>query len=199
MHNLVLDLLDLARFDAGTIILEHSPIDLPELLRGLVTRFEPQARQAQVDLRLNSEELPLLTGDSDRLVQVFGNLVDNALKFTPPGGSVTLTARRAGNQAEITVNDTGPGIPEDELSRIFERFYQTDKSRRGGRGRGVGLGLAIAREIIHAHGGLISVKNGLPHGSIFVVNIPFAPPEDSMKVKGGLEHAERNDHRPMLQ
>jgi signal transduction histidine kinase len=199
MHHLVLDLLDLARFDAGTISMERVPIDLPEMLQGIAARFEPQARQIQADLELQIDELPILIGDADRLAQVFSNLLDNAFKFTPSEGKVTLMARRVGELAEVSVSDTGPGIPPKEIERIFERFYQTDRSRRGGRDKGVGLGLAIAREIVLAHGGIITAQNNIPQGSLFVVKIPFARPNVSTLAAGGINHAARNDHRPMLQ
>jgi two-component system sensor histidine kinase ResE len=125
-------------------------------------------------------------GDADRLDQVFTNLVDNALKHTPPGGEVDLSARQVNDWIEVIVSDTGPGVPPEELERIFERFYQTDKARRGGDGRGVGLGLAIANEIVLAHGGLISAHNrqdmtadevAAGSGSVFVVRLPVSRPD----------------------
>jgi signal transduction histidine kinase len=133
-------------------------------------------------------------GDADRLAQVFSNLIDNATKYTPPNGEATVSAKLVGDWVEVRVMDSGPGIPPDELDRIFERFYQTDKSRRGGSGRGVGLGLAIAREIVQAHGGVISAYNlserqlatgGLLEpgtqvsGSVFLVKLPLYKPGEA--------------------
>jgi len=179
MHRLVLELLDLARFDAGLATLEWAPLDLAELLRGLDQKFSPLARESDVDLQFDVDDLPTIIADADRLAQVFSNLIDNAIKHTPAGGIIQLCAQESGLYAQVSVSDTGPGIPEADLGRIFERFYQTDKSRRGGGGRGAGLGLAIAKEIVLAHGGEISAHNQSEsssgrQGSIFVVKLPLA-------------------------
>ena len=122
--------------------------------------------------------MPPIIGDGDRLSQVLANLVDNALKYTPPGGKITLSVAAEGDWAILRITDTGPGIPADEQERIFERFYQLDKSRRGGSGRGVGLGLPIAREIVRAHSGSLWVESSPGQGSIFVIKIPFVLPDD---------------------
>lgn len=173
MHRLVLDLLDLARFDAGTVNIERAPVELAGILRHVVERFNPMSEQLSVEINLQvASDLEIL-GDADRLTQVFNNLTENALKFSPAGGKVWLNARREGGWAVISVNDNGTGIPPEELPRIFERFYQTDKSRRGGSGRGVGLGLAIAHEIVEAHAGSIAASNNSPQGTIFVVKLPL--------------------------
>jgi signal transduction histidine kinase len=185
MHHMVQDLLELARLDSGMVKFEMAPLDLPVFLEGLLRRWRPVASQAQVVLNSDLADLPPsscnLNGDADRLAQVFNNLLDNAIKFTPQGGRVTLSARLVDRWVEITVADNGPGIPEDEMARIFERFYQTDKSRRSGEGHGVGLGLPIAQQIVEAHGGAISAKNlepgginNLVQGSVFVVKLPLA-------------------------
>jgi|GEM_PF-202321 len=195
MNRLVLELLDLARMEAGTFGFEHIPVDLVDLLSNVVEKFTPQARQAQVDLRLDiaaqGDAHPSIIADPDRLAQVFTNLIDNALKYSPPGGLVSVSVRPVEKWAEVQVSDTGLGIPPAELGRIFERFYQTDKARSGGNTRGLGLGLTIAREIIQAHGGVISAYNrsqiDLPAkaesthassgtGSIFVVRLPLTGP-----------------------
>jgi two-component system OmpR family sensor kinase len=182
MHRMVMELLDLARLDSGIAVIERLPVNLTALLRAIHEKFEPIARQAQVDFRLQIDALPEIQGDGDRLEQVFTNLVDNAIKFTPPGGAVTLSSQTTDDSVRICIEDGGPGIPPEERERVFERFYQTDKSRRGDRARGVGLGLAIAREIIQAHAGSISIRdpqgvNSSAHGSVFVVKIPLARPQ----------------------
>ena len=182
MHRMVLDLLDLARLDAGTADLERAPFNLEALLKSVAERFTPQSREAGVKLVTEIRPLPGFIGDGDRLSQVFTNLVDNALKHTPPGGTVKLNARDEGGWVEVSVADSGPGIPPEELSRIFERFYQLDKARKGGPGRGVGLGLAIAREIIQAHSGTISAQSRIGKGSLFVIRLPTAQPDDSTLV-----------------
>ncbi len=174
MHRLVLDLLDLARLDAGIAGIKREPLDLAVLLRSVAEKLTPQARQAQVEIKMELEPSIDFSGDGDRLVQVFTNLVDNALQHTPAGGLVCLRLRLSGGQVEISVSDSGSGIPVEELKRIFERFYQLDKARPGGSGRGVGLGLAIAREIVQAHGGSITVSNNTPPpGSTFTVRLPL--------------------------
>ena len=178
LHRLVLDLLDLARLDSGIASFDRVPVDLAQVLHGLVEKFAPLARQSQVDLGVEIEELPVIYGDPDRLAQVFTNLVENALKHSPAGGRVSINARSADGQVEVSVADSGEGIPPEEQSRIFERFYQVDKSRQGGSKRGVGLGLAIAREIVQSHGGTITVHNKeltdvSGRGSVFVVKLPL--------------------------
>jgi signal transduction histidine kinase len=175
MHRMVLDLLDLARLDAGTADLKMSAVDVQALLQNIVIKFTPQAQKAGIRLDLDiPAALPAVLGDGDRLAQVFINLVDNALKFTPAGGRVILSAIPAGSEMELTVSDTGPGIPPEALPRLFDRFYQVDASRAGGEGHGAGLGLAIAKEIVEAHGGRISVRSELGHGTTFVIHLPLA-------------------------
>jgi signal transduction histidine kinase len=172
MYRLVTDLLALARLDAGTANLLKEPVDLREVLEGVVVKFEPAARSSQVSLEAQLSALPVVMGDGDRLAQVFSNLVDNAIKFTPANGRVVVAAHQAGQQVEVRVSDTGMGIAPEDQKRIFERFYQTDKSRRGGAGRGVGLGLAIARQVVQAEGGSISVSSAPGKGSEFIVRLP---------------------------
>jgi signal transduction histidine kinase len=187
MHRLVLDLLDLARLDAGTLDLRRAPVDLPGLLRNIAEKFTPQARTAGVSIRVDSPTLPPATGDGDRLAQVFSNLVDNALKHTPAGGNITMHARLTGPSTgpgtgtgiQVDVADTGVGIPPEALPHIFERFYQADPARPGGEKHGTGLGLAIVKEIVGAHGGKISVRSGPDAGSTFTVILPLAMPDAS--------------------
>jgi signal transduction histidine kinase len=172
MYRLVLDLLDLARLDAGIASLERAPVEMEALLTGVVQRMAPQAQAAGVTLELDPAPLPVISGDGDRLAQVFNNLVDNALKFTPPGGKVSIAPRLLPGAIEISVSDTGPGIPQAALEHIFDRFYQVDPSRSGGAKRGSGLGLSIAREIIRAHNGKISGRSVEGQGSQFIVWLP---------------------------
>ncbi len=179
MHRLVLELLDLARLDSGSFEFERASVDLPALLESVVTKLSPQAMAAKVILTLNIGPLSGLIGDGDRLAQVFTNLVENAIKHTPEQGDVRVVAIPGDGMIEISVIDTGEGIPSEDLSRIFERFYQVDKSRPGGRRRGAGLGLAIAREIIQAHGGSLTAKSVTGQGSVFVVKLPLARSDDT--------------------
>ncbi len=181
MHRMVLDLLDLARLEAGTAVMQHAPLDLRALLNVTVEKFTPQANRASVTLSVEAPpDLPTLVGDGDRLAQVLTNLVDNALKFTPPGGAVTLRAGASRGEMHIEVEDTGKGIPPDALERVFDRFYQADPSRPGGEKHGAGLGLSIAHEIVQAHGGRIGVRSEVGRGTTFTVTLPLsseaAPP-----------------------
>ena len=178
MHRMALDLLDLARLEAGTADLEMSPVDIGALLRGIVEKFTPQAMKANVDLQMNvPDNLPALNADGDRLAQVFTNLVDNSLKFTPAHGQVTLSAKKVGAEMELSVTDTGFGVAREALPRLFDRFYQADSSRAGGETaggrRGAGLGLAIVQEIIQAHGGKIGVRSQVGHGTTFTIHLPL--------------------------
>jgi len=179
MYHMVLGLLDLARLDAGIADLKRAPVDLTALLNGVSERFALQARQAGVMLDVQVTGLPSMIGDGDRLAQVFNNLVDNALKYTPVGGCVSLSAALAGDSVEITVRDTGAGIPPESLPHIFERFYQVDPSRTGGVHHGAGLGLAIVHEIVRAHGGKINIRSAMGQGSEFIVRLPLVNPDAS--------------------
>ncbi len=184
MHRMVLDLLDLARLDAGTLELHFAPVDLPALLNNIAEKFSPQAHALGVSIRVESSELPAAMGDGDRLSQVFSNLVDNALKNTASGGVITLRAGLSrtsatfgiGSEIQVDVADTGAGISPDALPHIFERFYQADLSRPGGEKHGTGLGLAIVKEIVEAHSGKISVRSVPGSGSLFAVILPLVPP-----------------------
>jgi len=201
MYRMVMDLLELARLDSGVAGLERAPVDMVMLLERITEKFAPQASQARLDLKFidrvsSGGGSPVIIGDADRLARVFTNLVENALKYTPAQGQVAVVLRPSNGWMEASVADSGQGIPAEDLKRIFERFYQIDKSRRGGNRRGVGLGLAIAREIIQAHGGTITAYNRYQAddplsdlvqpsetGSVFVVRLPVVRPDDSTLVR----------------
>jgi signal transduction histidine kinase len=174
MHRMVLDLLDLARLDAGTADITMSPVNMHALLNAIREKFTPQSQTAGVAVKVEAAaDLPNLTADGDRLAQVFTNLVDNALKFTPPGGLISINASLVRGGVHVSVSDTGSGISAEALTHIFDRFYQADSSRRGGAKHGTGLGLAIAHEIVQAHGGKISVRSTLGKGTTFDVFLPL--------------------------
>jgi signal transduction histidine kinase len=175
MYRLVLDLLDLARLDGGIADITMSPVSLKDLLNAVAEKFSPQSQKAGVEIRLDVPvNLPAISADGDRLMQVFTNLVDNALKFTPRGGAITLHASQdVKGQMHLSVADNGHGIPPEKQAHIFDRFYQADPARRGGYKHGTGLGLAIAREIIQAHGGKISVRSGPGMGTTFEMFLPL--------------------------
>ena len=182
MARLVDNLLDLARLEAGQIAMAQELVDLSSLLRDCADKMALRAQQADVSLEIEANGGLAVTGDRDRLDQVVSNLLDNSLKHTQPGGRITLAARPAVEEAgkhareaapfaEITVSDTGEGIPPEDLSRIFERFYRGDKSRAR-TGKGAGLGLAIAREIVLAHGGQIRAESVVGLGTKFTITLP---------------------------
>jgi signal transduction histidine kinase len=183
MNRLVLDLLDLARMDAGTLILKHEAVDMEALLGYVVERFQAHARDANVSLSLKGAHILNVYGDSDRLAQVFSNLVDNAIKFTPPGGSVTLLVSNDSEFLRVDISDTGKGIPSDSANHIFDRFYQVDSSRPGGVTHGSGLGLAIVKEIVNAHHGKIIVQSTIGQGSTFSVFLPISLPDASTLIR----------------
>ncbi len=183
MAGLVNDLLDLARIEAGQVVMAHEPVAVPSLLQDCAEKMALRAQQGDVRLEVHSEGELVVPGDRDRLAQVVNNLLDNALKHTPPGGRITLTAKPVAVEAakrgappvslvEIAVSDTGEGIPPEDLSRIFERFYRGDKSRGKG-SKGAGLGLAIARAIVQAHGGEIKAESLVGLGTRFTITLPM--------------------------
>jgi signal transduction histidine kinase len=177
MRRLVEGLLDLARLDAGLRMLNRTSLDLRAMLAAVAEKFSLRAQEKGVELRLElPSTLPAMAGDADRLAQVFNNLLDNAVKHTPTGGKVTVAATATPGWVEASVGDTGPGIPAEDLSRIFERFYQVDKSRA--RRAGVGLGLTISKEIVEAHGGSLRAESVVGLGSRFVVRLPLVSPDD---------------------
>jgi two-component system OmpR family sensor kinase len=190
MNRMVMDLLDLARLDAGTFELHYAEIDMAALLNNIVDKLAPQAQSGGLKIHMETAPLPPIMGDGDRLAQVFTNLIDNAIKNTPAGGQISLRASKIDSELQIEVMDTGNGIPPEALPHIFDRFYQADASRPGGKKHGAGLGLAIAREIVEAHGGKIGVRSkerpGLDgdgvYGSTFTVTLPLTIPVTSTVV-----------------
>ncbi len=175
MHRMALDLLELAKLDARTAEFKRTPVDISALLHNVCDKFQPVALAAGVSLQLEPlpPGLPALVGDGDRLAQVFSNLVDNAIKFTPSGGAVVIGCMQDRNELQVSVSDTGRGIAPHVLPHIFERFYQADSARPGGNSHGAGLGLAIAQEVVAAHGGRISVRSAEGRGTGFVVHLPL--------------------------
>ena len=174
MGRLTGDLLTLARSDAEEIELRRETIDLQELLRRAKRTLQAQADDNQVSIELASGDSIPVWVDPDRFFQLILLLLDNAVKYTPPGGTVYLAAARlTGENGKVlmTVTDSGPGVPTGERVKIFERFYRLDSARSREAG-GAGLGLAIAREIAQAHGGTIEVVDAPTGGSVFRVVLP---------------------------
>jgi len=170
MTQMVEELLQLSRIEAGQASAELISCDLGDVVMHSAERLRPQAERAGVDLAIGfSEKLPRVMADSERIRQVVTNLVHNAIKFTPAGGRVSVTARASSSEVIVSVADTGVGIPRDDLPRIFERFYKADRARSGG---GTGLGLAISKHIIQAHAGRIWVESAEGKGSTFHFALP---------------------------
>jgi signal transduction histidine kinase len=174
MHELVLDLLDLARVDLG-VDLQREPCDVFALLNSVVEEFRPQAEAKGHTLTVRREGMGSAleaTADDSRLRQVARNLIGNAVKYTPPGGRVAVTAEARGNTVQVTVQDTGIGIPPADLPHIFDRFYrvQTDATRDI---EGNGLGLAIVKAIVEQHAGQIAVESTVGQGSRFSFSLPL--------------------------
>jgi len=172
MIHLVEDLLDLARSEGGRLRLRTEELDLAAVAANILKTFEPRA--AQVGVKLVLDALPArLEGDADRLAQVLVNLVDNAVRHTPAGGTVAVDVRRIEDAATLTVRDTGVGIPFADLPHVFERFYVADRSRARD-SAGTGLGLSIVKQIVEAHGGTVSANSELGFGATFTCVFPAA-------------------------
>lgn len=173
MIRLVNSLLDLSKLESGQAAFHLEELDLAQVLKTCADSFAPQANSNQIYLAADFKSPLQVKGDPDRLNQVFSNLIHNALKNTPTGGTIRLTAYRAGPNIIASVTDSGGGIAAADLPHIFDRFYQSDKSRRRDLlEEGTGLGLAISREIIQAHGGKINAASEVNKGSQFTVLLP---------------------------
>lgn len=179
MSRLVNGLLDLARLDAVPSSLNRTSLDLTQLLNSLVEKLTLRAREKNITMKVRIDPLPAMVADTDRLSQVFTNLLENAIKYTPEDGTVMLTARAGAGEAIVSVADSGNGIPPEDLPRIFERFYRVDKARSG---KGYGLGLAITKDIVQAHGGSIRVESAIGSGTRFTVRLPAARSDDTTVV-----------------
>jgi two-component system phosphate regulon sensor histidine kinase PhoR len=166
------ELLTLTRIESGAETLTLTPQSPGDLLADCARRMGPLAARADVALLVEPSDAPAVRADGDRVAQVLANLVHNAVKFTPAGGSVRLSAAREDGRVAFSVADTGVGIDRADLERVFERFYKADRSRSGG---GTGLGLAIAKHIVHAHGGRIEARSDGPgRGATFRFTLPLA-------------------------
>jgi two-component system phosphate regulon sensor histidine kinase PhoR len=172
---LVEDLLDLARLEAGRSPLQRSWVDPATLVHRGADRLRPQIDRAQLTLEVTAEEdMPQIEVDVSRVEQVLVNLVHNAIKFTPPGGTISVHASSNDKEVIVEVRDTGIGVSAEDQARLFERFYKSDKARRS---EGTGLGLAIAKHIVQTHGGDISVTSTVGKGATFRFTLPRQPVE----------------------
>jgi signal transduction histidine kinase len=175
MKRLIEDLLQMARGDQGRELLERQPTDLQDLAKQSVDSFLPLAQKQQVRLELAGSSA-IASIDRDGMRQVLDNLLSNAIQYNQAGGSVTVTSGIEGPWAQWLVSDTGPGIAEEHLPHLFDRFYRTDPSRSRQVG-GSGLGLAICRQWVEAHGGSIEPTSRVGEGTTMRVRIPRAPAE----------------------
>src|SRR6185503_6389944 len=163
-------LMDISEAESGTMELRREPVRLGDIVARAVDLYRDVAEARNVALAASVPEDVVVTADRPRLEQVAANLIDNAVKYTPPGGRVDVDVRRAGDRAILRVRDDGPGIPADELPRIFDRLFRGDTSRTE---RGLGLGLSLVKAIVEAHGGTVDVVSEPGQGSVFTVSLPL--------------------------
>jgi len=171
LYRLISDLLDISRIQAGRVAMSIGPVDLPDLAETLAERSRPRSTVHTFETEF-PDEFPIIRGDREKLRQALGNLVDNAIKYSPSGGTITLGGRVERNSVVVFVRDQGIGIAQDEHDRVFERFHRVD-TRLSRTTQGVGLGLYICRVIVEAHGGQIWVESdGTGVGSTFYIRLP---------------------------
>jgi len=176
---LIQDLLDVTRLEAGRLTVSAHDVEPAPLVEAALYALHTLAESGGVTLLATFEEpLPEVHADPERVTQLLSNLVGNALKFTPAGGRVDVRVQRHGDGVEVSVVDTGEGIPADQLPHVFDRFHQVSSRRRGSR-HGAGLGLTIARGIVEAHGGTISIESAPGHGTTVRFTLPGARGEHS--------------------
>jgi len=175
LSRLVDQLLDLSRLESGELPLRREGVPLGRLVAEVLSEVEVvrSGREVRVEDRV-PDDIPPVFADRERLHQVLFNLLDNAVRLTPPGGEVVVSALRVDGRCEVSVADTGPGIPPEHVPRLFERFYRVDPARSQKDG-GTGIGLAIARSVVEAHGGRIRAESRVGEGSVFTFDLPVAP------------------------
>ena len=194
---LIMSLLDLSKLESGTVMIRRGDVRIESVLGEAVSTLAPKAAKKDITLEIDvPEDLPVVVGDPERLRQVFVNLAENAVKFTPTNGRVTLSARQIevndedGDEAglvllaplrqmiEVRVADTGIGIPEAERTKVFDPFYQVDQ-RHSREYEGTGLGLSIVKRLVDGHRGTVHIEGNTPQGAVFVVRLPAAPPSET--------------------
>ncbi|OQM45615.1 PAS domain-containing sensor histidine kinase [Anoxybacillus sp. UARK-01] len=171
LQSLVQELLDLSKIEQQGFQLQLEKVNMTQLLEELMVMFRGKAQEKKIDLRLHAAKQIYLTGDGDRLKQIFINLITNALTYTQKSGRVEASIEEQNDEVLVHISDTGIGIEEQEIPRIFERFYRVDKARSRNSG-GTGLGLAIVKHLVEAHHGYMTVKSKVGHGTTFTVHFP---------------------------
>jgi len=182
---LINDILDVERIESGHLFVRREPCELAEILRTTVESLRTVAMETHVSLVIEAQESVVVTGDPDRLVQVFTNLISNAVRFSPRGESVTVTLRTTPTSVVVFVSDRGPGIPLEFRKRIFGKFQQADPAGASG---GAGLGLAIVRAIVERHGGSIRFDSAPGHGTTFITEFPYTAPSASEASANAADH-----------
>ncbi len=172
MHALIADILELSLIESGKVSIDTKQVTLSHLVQEVFASISAKAKANSISLVSDIDAAESIPADPTRLDQILTNLIDNAVKFNRPGGSVTVALERRGDLALISVTDTGEGISAEHLQRIFERFYRADRGRTREIG-GTGLGLAIVKHLARLHGGEVSVRSELGRGSAFTVELPL--------------------------
>jgi len=171
LTGIITDLLTLTRTDAQAQELKKTSVDLSDLTEEIVRLLSPAAKKRGQTLTCEVEKGLTMLGDRDRLHQVFSNLTDNAIKYTPDGGKIHIALHLDGDDLVWRVRDNGVGIPPEDQDHVFERFYRVDKARSRETG-GTGLGLSIVRQLVTLHGGTVTVQSDPGQGSEFIVRLP---------------------------
>jgi two-component system phosphate regulon sensor histidine kinase PhoR len=176
LEEILRDLLDLSRVESAEIRPYLRELNSDDVFASIKSALGPVARQKGVEMHFvehDDDNAPILFAGDERLLNlVLKNLVENSIKFTPAQGSVTVSVTRDGDDVDFTVSDTGSGIPQEHIDRVFERFYQVDPARSGSAGRGTGLGLAIVKHAVHAMGGRVQLRSTVGRGTVVMFNLP---------------------------
>jgi two-component system phosphate regulon sensor histidine kinase PhoR len=188
LTNLVEGLLEISRIESGTVKIVRKPVDIAAVINQVLSALQPLVDKKRIQLKTDiGEELPKLRGDEDKIKSVVTNLVNNAIKFTPEGGQVSICIQHRAEELMMCISDTGIGISKKELPKIFGRFYRV--YRPGTQIQGTGLGLAIVKEIVMIHGGRIEVESEVGKGASFTVFLPLGANRFGRKPAGDDKHS----------